>query len=171
MQKNYPPRNTQNKVCADGEETDGVAHPICKLWGRWSNTDGVPQAGQTLFSRPGTVPGKQGGPAELLSLQPTDPDSSPARGQVELPGDASKPQRHPRWVVAVPGSPAQLTNPGLGRYKDYSGGEVLATETSQAGAGRGRPRLSHLFRICSQGTIGVTHLACPEGCQVHQPSH
>lgn len=62
MQKNYPSRNTQNKVCADGEETDGVAHPICKLWGHWSNMDGVPQAGRTLFSRPGTVTGKQGGP-------------------------------------------------------------------------------------------------------------
>lgn len=49
MQKNCLPRNTQNKVCADGEETDGFAHPLCKLWGCRSNEDGVPQAGDSLL--------------------------------------------------------------------------------------------------------------------------
>lgn len=73
-------------------------------------------------------------PAELLSLQPTDPDSGLAWGQAELSGDAFKPQRHPQWVVAVLGSPAQFTNPGLGRYKDYSGGKV--PQQKQPGRGR-----------------------------------
>lgn len=105
MQKNCPPRNTQNKVCADGVETDGFAHPFWELWGCWSNMDGVPQAGWTPFSRPGTVMGKQGGPCWHLRNRHT-PTGGVAQEQAELPGDTFKPQCHPRWVAAVPGKSA-----------------------------------------------------------------
>lgn len=107
MQKNCPPNNAPNKVCADGEETDGFAHPLCKLWGCWSNTDRMPQAGQTLSSRPGTVSGKQGDPLWHLQncfsfTQQTLTVAWP-RGRLSSQETPSQPQSHRGgWVVTVP---------------------------------------------------------------------
>lgn len=95
----------------------------------------------------------------------------PGQGQAELAGDASKPQsqrrllpHHPWWAVAIP------TNGTIRHYSEDDAraapGDKLPAPGTGLGWGRARRPLGpHPFRICSQGTTGVSHWPVPDGAE------